>query len=138
MKTIGLFLTEFVKFGLVGASGFCIDMTVVVISKEFLKLPTLLCGILGYMCAVTWNFVLNSIWTFKNKNKNIAKGYFLFLSICSIGLLIRLVIMKSIMVLFPLLDDAQYGYVAINICGIAGAVLFNFLGSKFLVFKKGL
>ncbi len=85
--------------------------------------------------AVTTHYLLNRIWTFKDKETNAIKGYITFYMLCFLGVGVRLIVMQAL-ILTTKLDSFPYGYVAINFIGIISAMLFNFFVPKKFIFKK--
>ena len=83
----------FIKYCIVGASGTFVDLTSLYIFVEHLHLPLLLAVTLSFLLAVINNFILNKIWTFKNKSKNYRKLFIKFLIVSVIGLLLTLLCM---------------------------------------------
>lgn len=124
---------EFIKFCLVGSSGVFIDMGVVIAAKTFFGLDTRLCAVFGFAFAVTTNYILNRMWTFKSgRSTPIKKSYITFVAVCCTGLLARLGVMHLLIVFADL--DKGYRYVVNNFIGIATGTAVNFLGSKYFVF----
>src|SRR3989338_2482335 len=58
---------EFVKFGLVGTFGAIINLSILYSFTEFLGIYYVISAIFAFAVAVTSNFFLNKIWTFKEK-----------------------------------------------------------------------
>lgn len=125
---------EFIKFCIVGFSGVCVDMGVVVALKTLLGLDTRLCAVFGFCVAVSTNYLFNRVWTFQGAGHvPLIRSYATFFSVCSIGFLARLGVMHLLIEFTPL--DKGHGYMLINLIGIAVATAMNFLGSKFLAFS---
>ena len=58
-------LDEFFKFALVGLIGTAINIVILYYFTEFLNMYYLASATLAFLVAVTSNFILNKIWTFK-------------------------------------------------------------------------
>ncbi len=56
-------LIEFLRFGSVGAGGFCVDTAFVYMMRASIGLYA--AGIVGYLAAATVNWALNRAWTFR-------------------------------------------------------------------------
>ncbi len=125
---------QFIKFGMIGGFGFLIDMSSVVMFKKLFAFHTLLCGLLGYLIATIAVYSLNRTWTFKGSTTSVVSGYILFFSVYGVGLAVRLFIM-FMLVRFTGLDKLEWGFLLINVVGIAFASIFNFIGSKKIVFR---
>jgi putative flippase GtrA len=54
----------FIKYGVVGFSGFCLDFSVTIFLKERVKLHRYLSNSIGFTVAASSNWFLNRIWTF--------------------------------------------------------------------------
>lgn len=57
-------LVRFLKFATVGVIGMVVDFTILLISREVLKLPLPAAVALGFSVAVVSNFTWNRLWTF--------------------------------------------------------------------------
>lgn len=79
-------LYKFLKFGLVGASGFVLDFAVTYWLKEKVRLNKYLANSTGFIVAATSNYFLNRSWTFVSSNPDIQSEYTLFIIISLIGL----------------------------------------------------
>ncbi len=121
-------------FMLVGFSGMFVDLGIVTLAKELFHLPTLITGLLGFSVSVSNNFIWNHRFTFKGHGLSKRKIYIKYVSISLIGLSLRMMVM-ALLLRFSLLDHYRFGYLVINFVGIVSATLFNFLGSKYLVFR---
>jgi putative flippase GtrA len=57
---------QFVKFGIVGASGFAVNLIIFTALQRLTKLPVWLDFDIGFMGGGVWNYFLNRIWTFRS------------------------------------------------------------------------
>lgn len=127
---------EFIKFCIVGGSGIFVDMGTVILLKEFLHLHTLVCAMFGFLFAVSTNYVLNRYWSFEfGRYTPLIRSYLLFVGVCSIGFLVRLITMY-LLIGYGKMDSGKL-YIATNFMGIIAGTLVNFFGSKFLAFSPG-
>jgi len=128
-------LSQFVKFCLVGASGLVVDTLVLVSLVEMLHFDPRIAAVFAFLCAVSWNYLLNERWTFRvPKGVNKFDTYISFLVICLIGLAIRIGVMHLLMEFAGMRDRPWY--VLASLLGIIAATIFNFLGSKHIVFPN--
>jgi dolichol-phosphate mannosyltransferase len=128
---------QFVKFCLVGFSGVFIDTLVLICLVELVYLDPRFAAVFAFMAAVTWNYISNRIWTFKKgKIKSALHSYFIFIIICILGLGIRIGVMHLLIRYAGMSESPRY--ILASLFGIAAATIFNFLGSKYLVFSRGL
>ena len=127
-------IIEFFKFGIVGVSGIFVDLLAVTLFKESLRLDVRLCSVLAFPFAVSSNYFLNSIWTFKGNQEITFQSYIKFFGVNIIGLGVRVWSIHLILMIIPKLG--QKFYLPITFFGILVAFFINFLASKFLVFNK--
>jgi putative flippase GtrA len=148
-----IFPKRFIKFGIVGFLGtitnliiffiladlWKIEHTIVqinlLVTKFNLDIHLTIFSIIVFLIAVTQNYILNHIWTFKDimKDDKISFiGYVKFIITSLLGLAINLVVLNLVNQLFP---NLPYNVIAQGI-GILSGMMFNFIGSKFFVFKK--
>lgn len=140
----------FVKFGLVGASGVIVNMLIYT-SLITLDVNYLVAATIAFLFAVSSNFYLNFIWTFKGKGKgkSIKKKYLHFFIISLLNFIVNLLILK-ITVEFLSVNELTYDiikkYAGSNpdkvikiiaqMIGIGVATFFNFFGNYFITFRK--
>jgi dolichol-phosphate mannosyltransferase len=126
---------QFIKFCIVGLSGLFIDTAMLVSSVEIFYLDPRFAAVFAFIVAVSWNYLFNRLWTFETaKYTKVTKSYLSFVSVCFLGLGIRIGIMHL------LIEYAGMGkrpwYVLASFLGIVSATIFNFLGSKYVAFKN--
>ncbi len=126
---------QFVKFCLVGISGIVIDTAILVGLVEFVSFDPRFAAIFAFTAAVSWNYIFNRIWTFNQGPKTkIVYTYITFIIICTIGLSIRIGVMH-LLIKYVRMSESPW-YVLASLIGIAAATIFNFLGSRYLVFSR--
>jgi dolichol-phosphate mannosyltransferase len=126
---------EFLKFCIVGFLGLIVDTAVLMTVVEFVHLDPRAAAVPAFLCAVTANYVLNRQWTFAvGRNTGVAASYGRFVAVCLIGLALRLGTMHLLMVGAGM--GRGYRYIMASLMGILAATIFNFLGSKFIVFSR--
>ncbi len=57
-------ILKFIKFGLVGVSGLCVDLGLTYLFKEIVGTNKYVASSIGFASALTTNFLLNRYWTF--------------------------------------------------------------------------
>jgi dolichol-phosphate mannosyltransferase len=126
-------LAEFVKFCLVGVSGVFVDTLILIAFVTLLSLDPRFAAIFAFAGAVSWNYIFDRLWTFDSgRHTKVPHSYVIFVAICLIGLVIRIGIMHV------LIEYAGMGtspwYVVASLIGILVATVFNYIGSKYIVF----
>jgi len=79
-------LQTFIKYGIVGLSGFCIDFSITIFLKEKLRIHRYIANSSGFTVAASSNWFLNRIWTFNSDNPQLLLEYGSFFLISLIGL----------------------------------------------------
>ena len=121
------------KFLAVGLLGTISNLTLFYIFVDRLMFPALEISIITFLIASLQNYILNHFWTFtKTMDAEPPKilNYFRFLFVAMIGLFVNLLILWWFIETF----DPTIKVIA-QAFGIAGGTMFNFLGSKYWVFK---
>ena len=140
----------FVKFGLVGASGVIVNLLIYT-GLITLDVNYLVAATVAFLFAVSSNFYLNFIWTFKGKGKgkSIKKKYLHFFIISLLNFIVNLFILK-IAVEFLSVNELTYDIITkyagsnpdkvikiiAQMIGIGVATFFNFFGNYFITFRK--
>jgi putative flippase GtrA len=117
------------KFGLVGGSGYVINLVAFTVLVEGANVHHIAAAILSFGLAVTNNFVLNRIWTFRDARGGHAgfqAARFFAVSLGALGV--------NLLVLYGLVDLANAPVVASQAIAIAVAMPFNFIGNKLWTF----
>lgn len=124
---------EFLSYGLVGASGFIVDLTFYYLF-QLLGIPHQLARALSFWPAVTWNWRLNRIATFgERKRRPGARQWVEFVLASLFGFSINWGTYVVLTSQFELFD--QYRLVAMVI-GIGVASMFNFIMSTLYVYNE--
>ena len=127
-------LSEFIRFSLIGGSGMVVDLFFVFLSYQVLSLPFRIARVIGFIFALTMNFLLNRKYTFPHAgNGNIVKQYVSFFAVCCVGFLFNWIISVR---LFETVPFFHRFYLFAAFVGILGGLLINFTGSKLFVFRK--
>ncbi|MBW1915781.1 MAG: glycosyltransferase family 2 protein [Deltaproteobacteria bacterium] len=126
---------QFIKFCIVGISGLFIDTAVLVALVEYVSFDPRFAAIFAFIAAVTYNYTFNRAWTFEQgKRIKIVSGYISFVLVCIVGLTIRIGVMH-LLIKYAEMDKSPL-YIIASLLGIISATIFNFLGSRYLVFSK--
>lgn len=120
---------RFLKFGLVGLIGMCIDFSVTWICKEKLKLNKYLANSLGFSLAVINNFSLNRYWTFENSSHPFAGQFAKFILVSVTGLLI------NNLLLYLLVNKAKKNFYLLKLMVIGIVFFWNFFVNFLFTFN---
>ncbi|MBP7735605.1 MAG: glycosyltransferase family 2 protein [Spirochaetes bacterium] len=127
-------IVQFVQFSLIGASGIPVNLFTVYLAYKVLSLPYSTSLVLGFIFAVTSNYILNKFITFsRTKPSNSIMQYLEFIAICLAGLSINLIISLS---LYNHVGFFRRYYIFTALIGILAGTIINYTGSKLLVFRK--
>jgi len=131
-KYTGLY--EFIIFSMIGASGVIVDLFFVFLSYDVMEIPFRLALVVAFVFALSSNFLLNRKFTFPHgKDGSMAKQYVAFFAVCLMGFAVNWFISVYLYENIPFFNRL---YLMAAFMGILGGLLINFLGSKFLVFRK--
>jgi dolichol-phosphate mannosyltransferase len=97
-------LKQFTKFCLVGFFNTAIDFLVYLFLTRLFIIYFVLANACSFLVAVTWSFIFNKYWTFRNGEKKIKKQYLQFLFINVIGLILNTLILYTFVTYFNLYD----------------------------------
>jgi len=115
------------QFLIIGAASTLISYSTFFVMLRFFSWHYLLANLVGFIFSVGFSYYCNRRWTFKAKDSQKFRDYFLFY-FCSLG--IATISLKILVEFFGIIPEIAS---IINIAGMTGV---NFLGLKFLVFKK--
>lgn len=119
---------QLVKFGLVGGSGYLINLAVFSLLSGDLGLHQALAAVGAFCVAVTNNFVWNRHWTFAAKDGHAGFQAVRFFAVSVAALAINLIVLEA------LLLATSLGELAAQAIAVAVAMPFNFLGNKLWTF----
>jgi putative flippase GtrA len=116
------------KFGLVGGSGYLINLAVFAVLAGSLGAQHTIAAIAAFAVAVTNNFLWNRYWTFAPGEgpASFQAARFFAVSLASLGL--------NLVVLEALLRGEIVGELTAQAIAVAVAMPFNFLGNKLWTF----
>lgn len=142
------------KYGIVGAANFLVDLAILhaIILYSGNTVPRDLFALLGlvfttwsifkgisFICANAHSFFWNKFWTFHDRNlEKTGSEYAQFLTVSLVGLLINSIAFSAVFAFRPGVTphmDALWGTYA-AVAGALAGMVWNFLGYKFIVFKR--
>ena len=125
-------ILRILKFGIVGATGVVVNMGLLAFFKGVLHIPLWLAGFLAIELSILSNFVLNDIWTWRDRRKrsfwNRIWRYHVSVGITAYGL------NYPILLLLTKMLDMQY--LIANLVGIAVASAANFIINHFWTYGQ--
>lgn len=139
-------IEQFIKFALIGAMNTLVDLSILnllmYVSGQAEGIYYSVFKAFSFTCAVIFSYNLNKRWTFKDlADEDRAKKFTQFLAISIIGAIIN-VSTATIVVSYvkpiiniSFLTPQLWGNIG-ALAGTAVGLVWNFLGYKFIVFKK--
>lgn len=119
-----------VKFGLAGLLGMLIDFAVTWLAKEKLSMNKYVANSLGFMVAVTNNYLINRVWTFASVNTHWEVEFAKFILVSLVGLCLN----TAIIFLLHQRRNGVNFYLA-KFISIAIVFIWNFMANTFFTFK---
>jgi dolichol-phosphate mannosyltransferase len=120
---------ELFKFGVVGASGYVVNLVVFAILVEGLGAHHLVAAVGAFCVAVTNNFVWNRHWTFDAAGSHAGEQAWRFFAVSILGLGVNLA------ALYLLVDVAGLAELPGQALAVAIAMPANFVGNKLWTFS---
>jgi putative flippase GtrA len=120
---------QLVRFGIVGAVGFAVNLAVYALCVHPFGLDYHIAAVVAWLVAVVNNFVLNRHWTFDARD-DLARSQaprFLAVSIVALGF--------SLLLLTLLVETAGVAKVPAQALAVAASMPLNFLGNKLWTFR---
>ncbi len=128
-------ILKFLKFGVVGASGMVVHFGVLYLFKEVVGLNPFVANTLGFITAATTNYILNRIWTFRSKEKQVAVEYLKFILVSLIGLGVNNGTLWLTGHLLPSWNDDWRFYI-LWVFAVGVTTIWNFFGNMLFTFKQ--
>jgi dolichol-phosphate mannosyltransferase len=121
---------QLVKFGLVGGSGYLINLAVFSLLIDPVGLHYIAAAVGAFCVAVTSNFLWNRHWTFGPGEDHPAFQALRFFVVSVAALLLNLAVLEALVVGTSLAD------LPAQAIAVAAAMPFNFLGNKLWTFSS--
>jgi dolichol-phosphate mannosyltransferase len=119
---------QLLRFGLVGASGYVINLGVFALLTGILSLHHALAAVGAFVVAVSSNFYWNRHWTFRASNGHAGFQAARFFTVSVAGLLVNLLVLEALI-------SAGMGELPSQAIAVATAMPFNFVGNKLWTFS---
>jgi putative flippase GtrA len=118
---------QIARFLVVGTCSTIISYSTFITCLHFFHLHYLLANVAGFILSIGFSYNCNKRWTFGSHDSNYFQRYFLFYLT---SLILSTLLLRSIVELLGIIPEIA------NILTIAIITCLNFIGVKFLVFKK--
>lgn len=119
---------QLARFGLVGASGYVVNLAVFWIAAHAADIDHRLAATLAFLVAVTNNFVWNRSWTFAANTERMHRQALRFFAVSVFGFVVALAILE-------VLIRAGLGELAAQAISVAVAMPVNFLANRLWTFR---
>ena len=120
---------QLLQFGLVGASGYVVNLAVFALVNGPLSVHYIVAAILAFCVAVMNNFWWNRHWTFDAKHGHAGFQAARFFTVSVLALIVNLIALK-------LLVGGGMGELPAQAISVAIAMPFNFIGNKLWTFDE--
>ncbi len=121
---------QLVRFCLVGASGYVVNLAVYTLLLKGAGVHYLLAATGSFLVAVTSNYTWNRLWTFRGQRGHVAYQGLRFLVVSTIALAVNLAILAF------LVDTLEVGKVLAQAIAIVLVTPWNFVGNKLWSFGR--
>ena len=121
---------QLIRFCLVGASGYIVNLAVYTLLLKVVGAHYLLAATGSFLVAVTNNYTWNRLWTFRGQRGHVAYQGLRFLVVSTIALAANLAILAL------LVDALGVGKVLAQAIAIVLVTPWNFVGNKLWSFKR--
>src|SRR5919106_1247330 len=123
---------ELFKFGVVGACGYVVNLTVFALLTQAFEVNHFIAAVAAFCIAVTHNFLWNRAWTFRDVASGGHAGFQAarFFAVSLIGLGVNLVVLAA------LVDGFGAAELPSQAAAVAVAMPVNFIGNKLWTFSR--
>ena len=121
---------QLIKFGMVGCSGYVINLAVFAVLADNLALHHALAALGAFGVAVSNNFLWNRHWTFAAGDDHAGFQAMRFLAVSLLALLLNLAVLEALVV------GTTVGSLLAQAIAVAVAMPFNFVGNKLWTFAN--
>ncbi len=123
-------MRQFVKFGIVGASGFVVNLVIFTILQRLTALPIWIDFSIGFMTGGVYNYFLNRIWTFRSTGHAGKEGA-QFLTVSFFAMLLG----DAVIYVLEHVLGYHHHHTAWLLATLSGMFL-NFFANKYWTFKN--
>ena len=122
---------QLVKFCVVGASGYVVNLVVYTLLLRGAGLHYVLAAIGSFLVAVTNNYVWNRRWTFRGQRGHVVFQWLRFLVVSTLALA------ANLLVLYVLVEAGLSDAIVAQAIAIVLVTPVNFVGNKLWSFRRG-
>lgn len=132
-KIAELYENSLLRFLFVGTLGTIVNVIIFFVFADYLNFNASISSIIAFCIAVTQNYFLNHLWSFKKfvNFKVNWKSYIKYVCVNIFGLIVNLIVLNLILMQFNPTIKATA-----QLSGVLAGTLFNFILSKFYVFNN--
>ena len=123
-------IIQLIKFGIVGVIATLIDLAVLMLLKEFMKVDVLVASAVAFSVSVIANYILSMLFVFKSRGNSKVKEFLVFVILSIGGLLLN----QFIMWLGTEIMTAYYLWV--KAFALVFVPIYNFVTRKIFLEKK--
>ena len=123
-------IIQLIKFGIVGVIATLIDLAVLMVLKEFMKVDVLVASAVAFSVSVIANYILSMLFVFKSRGNSKVKEFLVFVILSIGGLLLN----QFIMWLGTEIMTAYYLWV--KAFALVFVPIYNFITRKIFLEKK--
>lgn len=132
-------LSRYIKFAAIGGLGALINTVILWTANEVFFVYYLWAAVLAFCVAVTSNYILNRLWTYRSK-RSVPRQYsqFLVVSVLGLGLnlgLLWAIVDQAMPALHIAKDKASIYLVVANLIAIFVVSVFNFVANSLWTFR---
>ena len=128
---------KFVKFGVVGASGFVIHGGLLYLLRDVVGINQFLANVIGFVAAASSNYVLNRVWTFRSRETQVGVEYLKFILVSVVGLGINTGSLWLLTRLIPAwTGEGDWRFYILWAVAVGITTLWNFFGNMLFTFKQ--
>ena len=123
-------LTQLIKFSIVGGIGTLINLSILFTLTEFLDIHYIASAVFAFIVALTNNFILDKMWTFKERLQ-----YRTFRKYVQFSTISVLTLAVNTGFLYTFVEHFGIWYIFAQVLAIGTAFIINFLGNKLWTFR---
>jgi putative flippase GtrA len=118
-----------IRYSIVGMTGMVTDFSTTWFFKEKVKVNPFVANSIGFIVAVTSNFILNRYWTFQTHYGPASIQFIKFISVSLFGLLINNIL------LYLLTKKSDFNFYISKLFIVAAVFFWNYFMNVFFTFK---